>query len=321
MRYRLLFIVTLLSASCGDAVASGAIVIHNERQQVERNVVADPRVVLSVCVVSGSLTIQSWDRLEVHVRASDGPQIELRRGDVSKSESATELKLMTQDPRSSRGGSCVVYGNLELNVPREAVLRLQTSEADIKVTSVARVTARSQSGRVTIAGAKDRVDVSTISGDISIKESAGPIRVHSVSGSVEARSVGPAAAEDVFEASTVSGDFTLAGIRHLRMRTNTVEGSISYSGPLVKGGHYSFQSISGGLNLSLPPDASFRVSGTLSRGSDFISDFPLPTSDTPMPAGVSRSVAGIRRIEGVIGSGDAIIVISSFSGSVKLRRQ
>jgi Toastrack DUF4097 len=314
MRYGTLSIVALL-LSCVVVVARA----DDKKQQVERTTPADPSVVISACVVSGSLTVHGWDRKEVHVRASDGVPIELKRVDLNKSELATELRLATRDNRSQTGNSCLPMGDIEMDVPRAATVKLDTSEGDISVTGVASVTARSQAGTITLAKLKGGVDAATIGGDISVREAAGSIRIRTVGGTVDARDLTAGVEGDSFEAGTVSGDITLDRVTHQRLKVNTVSGSLSYSGPLARDGSYSFQAISGGLTMSLPADSSFRITGTLGRG-NLSSDFALKYSMNEDLTLVSKHT-NIHHIDALTGTGNASIKISFFQSSVTLRKK
>jgi Putative adhesin len=315
LRYRNFLIVALLLL-CSATLARG----DDKKQQVERTMAADPRVVMSVCVVSGNLTVRSWDRNEVRVRSSDGVPIEFKRIDANKSELATELKLATKDGRSQAGNSCLNFGDIDLEVPHAATVKLDTTEGDITVTDVARVNAVSQSGNVTIAKANGAIEATTIGGDITVRGSAGSIKLHTIGGSIDGRDLAPAAEEDSFEAGTVGGDVTLDRVGHRRLRVNTVHGSVTWSGPLAREGRYSFLSISGDLNMSLPADSSFRITGTLGH-SDLVSDFPLKYSANEGVNLVSKHANSFRRIDAVSGNGSASINVSSFQGSVTLRKK
>src|ERR1700738_3484064 len=138
MRYRTLLIIPVLIVSVAVAMA-GAGKRESPDQQVERTTAANPEVVLSVCLGSGSLSVQVWDRNQVRVRSSDGLQVELRRPVAdSNSEPAKELALIIGDSRSKPGSSCVPFSDIKLDVPPGTSLQLQTRDADVNVSGVAR---------------------------------------------------------------------------------------------------------------------------------------------------------------------------------------
>jgi DUF4097 and DUF4098 domain-containing protein YvlB len=313
-RYCKILILLLLSVP-GLAHARNPAPDRNRgNQQVERTIAADPRVIVSACVVSGNITVHGWDRNEVRARISDGVQIDLTRVDQGKTQTATELKLTVQGRRSSRGSSCLPLGDVELTVPRGAGLKLQTSSGEISATEVAAVTATSQSGTITLAKAHGEVDLTTIGGEISVRNSTGTFKLHTVGGSVDARDLAPANAADSLEAGSVGGDVTLDRIQHQRLKLNTVGGDVTYAGPLSRGGRYSFQAISGRLRLLLPANSSFRVTGTLGTGGELSSDFNITAEK-------ASDYNPMRSVNAVVGKGDASIDVSVFSGSIQIRKQ
>ncbi len=287
---------------------------NKHKQQVERTVAVNPRVIVTACVVSGNITVQSWDRNEVRARISDGVQIELTRIDLDKSQAATELKLTAQESRRKRDSSCLPFGDVELQVPRGAGVKLQTTSGTISATDVARVTATSQSGTITLFKVRAEADLNTIGGEISVRNSTGVFKLHTIGGSIDARDLGPAAAGDSLEADTVGGEITLNRIQHRRVKVNTVSGEAEFAGPLSRGGRYSFQSISGRLRLSLPANSSFRVSGTLGSDGGLSSDFNITTEK-------ASKYSPMRTVSGVVGKGDASITVSFFTGSIQIRKQ
>ena len=313
LRYKSLIIFLVLFAA-GSLSADGRRADRGNNQEVERTVPASPQVVVSACVASGNITARGWERNEVHARVSDGVQIDLTRLDQTKSGAATELKLTVANSGRS---SCLPMGDIELDVPRHATLKLQTSNGDISVTEVARINASSQSGSARLTKVRDEVNVSTIGGEIFVRDSTGSFKLHAIGGSVDADDLGPATTGDVFEADTIGGDIVLRRVRHQRLRVNTVSGEVDYSGPLSRAGRYSFQSISGRLRLTLPGNSSFRLSGTLGRDGDLRNDFSQVSAERDT---ASRR-APMRQVDEIVGNGDASINISFFSGSIQIRKQ
>jgi DUF4097 and DUF4098 domain-containing protein YvlB len=314
MRYGTFFILLLLTVTGVARTRHPATDGTSRNQLVERTVAADPRVTVSACVVSGDITVHSWDRNEVRARISDGVQIDLTRVDQNKTQTATELKLTAQGRRSARGSSCLPLGDVELTVPRGAGVKLQTSSGEISATEVAGVTATSQSGAITLAKVHGEVDLSTIGGEISVRNSTGTFKLHTVGGSVDARDLAPANAGDSLEAGSVGGDVTLDRIQHQRLKLNTVGGDVTYAGALSRGGHYSFQAISGRLRLLLPANSSFRVKGTLGTGGELSSDFNITAEK-------ASEYSPMRSVDAIVGKGDASIDVNVFSGSIQIRKQ
>jgi DUF4097 and DUF4098 domain-containing protein YvlB len=304
----LLFIPTLVAARGNQPDR------NRTRQQVERSVAADPRVVVSACLISGNVTVRGWERNEVHARVSDGVQIEMTRTDQNTKQAARELKLTLGQTRRGRNSDCLPYGDIELDVPRGATLKLEATSGDIRITDVAQVSSVSQGGNITLTRVHGEVNVSTIGGQISVANSTGSFKLHGVGGSIDVRDLAPASGADVLEASSVGGDVSVNRVTHQRVRVATISGEMDYSGALARGGQYSFESMSGELSLSLPANSSFRLSGTIGAGGDFSNAF-VKDNHVVLPPG------SMRRLDDVVGTGDATIHISFFSGTVQIRKQ
>jgi hypothetical protein len=330
----------------------------NRAQQVERTASAESKVVVSVCLLSGNITVRGWDRKEVRARSNDAARIELRGGS-GKTEPgpAKKLEVLVSDkpelPRLTT--SCQGFSDLELNVPRGATVQLQTRDGDISVAEVGTAYVNTQNGDISIERVSQSVDAGSIGGTIALKNSSGRINLHSIGGSIEANDVRPVEAGDLFEASSVSGDVLLGRVTYVQLNAHTVNGSLSLSGPLVHGGHYGFRTYSGDVTLILPADASFRLSAKISQRGEIVTDFPLiltteanvsagelPTPPVPAaPPQAKGSAKGpaptkgvathrvvvtvppysLQRLNAVHGTGDAIINLASFSGTVHLRKK
>jgi DUF4097 and DUF4098 domain-containing protein YvlB len=231
--------------------------------------------------------------------------------------------------------------DIELDVPRGASVKVQIREGDIQVTSVWVVQAKTMNGDISLEGIKRAAEADVLSGNVSLKNSVGSARLHSVGGNIEVLGVGPAAAGDTLDAATVGGDVSIDQSSYVKVDAGTVGGDLNISGPLARSAHYELKTISGDIHLSLPPDSSFRLDARLSQNSELSTDFPLKnTTDKdqstdipprpPVPPGKKHgrphdpakpSVYGLQHINGVYGTGDALLTISSFSGGVYLQKK
>lgn len=322
MRYRTLLIIPFLLFCWAVAMARpGKRTTASPKQQVERTAAANPDVVLSVCLGSGSLSVKTWDRNQVRVHASDGLPIELRRPlNAGNSEPAKELALSISERPKPRA-SCIPSGDIELDVPRGASLHLQTRDANVSVSGVASVSVVTQGGAVNVQRVTRVVDVRSIGGNISVQDSKAAIRLHSIGGSIDAHGLAPSAVGDICEAGSVGGDIALAQISHGQVKVFTVSGAMSFSSSLAPGGHYSFHAIGGNLSLSLPADSSFRLNANLGRGGEVDSDFRLRSLSAEQSDPLKRRGSNFQHIDAIYGRGNALINLSSFGGSVQLRKK
>ncbi len=334
-------------------------------KRAERTMAAAPNVAVVICIASGDITVHGWDRNEVRARSSDELKIDFTRkdgGDESKPARNLELRVSDDQQLPAKIRPCDVTSDLDVNVPRGASLQVHTRNGDIRVTDVAAAYVSTQSGEVIIEHVVQGVEANSMGGGITVKNSKGRVKLHSAGGSIEAVDVSPADSDDSFEAVTASGDITLQRVKQTILVARTVNGSVDMTGPLAHGGHYAFKTFSGDVTLTLPADASFRLSATISDKSEIITDFPLTMSSqpasaptpAPSPAPAPRSEApttpsaqpgkagpmvrrmvvvpmgpmvmqvpahNLRRINGTVGSGDAVIEVASFSGTLHLEKK
>jgi hypothetical protein len=352
MKLKYLFIsIALVSALTSANVASAAGRVAKDGRslkKVEQTVAVEPNVIVSLCIASGSITVRGWERNEVQASSSDAEAIELRRATASATGPASRIEVLIADqadgPRA-RAGSCGAFSDIELNVPRGAIVQLQTRDGDINVAEVAEARVETQNGDIDLQKVSRLVEARCLSGDISLKDSSGRVVMGSVSGSVEATNVRSITAGDDFDAGTVSGDVMLDRVSHAQVHAKSVSGSLNMTGPLAHGGRYDFKTMSGDVTLALPADSSFKVNAKVAHGGEIISDFPItPTEDAtqprsgrmspPPPPNSSPSAEdcctptpplpdshGTERLNGIFGTGDATLNLASFSGTVHLRRR
>jgi DUF4097 and DUF4098 domain-containing protein YvlB len=321
MRFRVLTVSVLLVIAGGASAHSLKSDRRKNNQQVERTMAVDPRVLVSVCVVSGNLTVRGWDRNDVRARTTDGTQIEFARNDQAKSQPATEVQVTSNGGHGTRSHpSCLPSADIELDVPRAASMKLASSSGDVRVTEVAKVDVSSQAGSIALDKVRGEANVNTISGDISVHDSNGSFTLHTVGGGIDARNLVSAGTGDGFAASTVGGEVTLDQVKMQTIKANTVSGEINWTGPLARAGRYNFHSISGRIRLSLPNNSSFRVSASLGEAVKLNSDFKLNYSENQNITGVSNR-GGFQRIEATAGSGDSLITVLLLQGSLQISKR
>ena len=254
-------------------------------EKIERSMPVDPAAVITLCVASGALTVRGWDKHEVRVRSNDAEQLEFRRIDKPKDPNtpATRIDVMVLDKnvRANPEVDCLGIADVDMDVPAGSTVQVQTRDGDISIVGVAGAYAGSQNGDIEIERVTKLVEAGSVGGSIWLKDSSGRVNLSSAGGGVEVTNVRAATADDTFEVGTVSGDIQLDGIGTPKVLAKTVSGTLMMSGALAKSGSYSFTNVTGEIVLTLPSDASFRLSAKLSDKQDLDSEFPLKfTSDT-----------------------------------------
>jgi DUF4097 and DUF4098 domain-containing protein YvlB len=309
----------------------------------ERRTDAEPKAVVSLCLSSGDVLVRGWERGEVRARAEDAGTLRLLTPNVRP---APRVEVLISEERDAELGSgdCGSAGTIELMVPRGATVIIQTSSGHVEVSDIAEARIKALSGDVNVRRVSLGVEISCLSGDISVTDSSGPGRVNTISGVVEARNLRAVSPGDSFEAKSTSGDVTLEAVTHAQVSGATVSGNVLYTGALARGGSYDFRTISGDVTLELPAASSFSLHAKVVVNGDVETDFPVKTAsvgtslnaprgntpgappEPPDPIKPGRPPnpprePGQTRLDGTVGTGDAVVNLSSFSGSLYLKKQ
>ncbi|HKG12001.1 MAG TPA: DUF4097 family beta strand repeat-containing protein [Pyrinomonadaceae bacterium] len=321
---------------------------------VERTSSAEAQAVVSLCLSQGDVIVRGWDKKEVRARAEGAGNVRLLTPNV---QPAPRVEVLVADDEGEEpdSGDCGSADQIELMVPRGATVNVRTQNGHIDVSDVSDARAEALSGDVEVRRIAKAVTISCLSGDVSVTDVSGPVHATTVSGSVEARNARSLSAGDGFEAKSTSGDVTIENVGHSEVIAAAISGSLLYTGALARGGAYDFKTISGDVTLELPPDSSFTLHAKVVVSGDINTDFPVKTlavgggvpasgssggpssppgaplpGATPMPPPQGGRVKPGKmkppkepeqvRLDGTVGSGDATVNMSSFSGSLHLRK-
>jgi Putative adhesin len=329
---------------------------RHESAPIERTSAADAQAVVSLCLSSGDVSVRGWDNSQVRARAEGAGSLRLLTPNVQPAP-RVEVLVSDGDEDEPGSGDCGNVEQVELMVPRGATVRVSTHNGNIDISDIADARVEALSGDVDVRRVSKGVEVSCLSGDISLSDVTGPVRLATVSGSVEARNSKPSGAGDGFEAKSTSGEVTVEHVTHTQVNAATVSGSLLYTGSLARGGSYDFKTISGDVTLELPADASFNLHAKVVVSGDIDTDFPVKTAavsdggTAPAPPATRPAPPGIPqpgtepwplspqpargrpgkvkvpkapeqvRLDGTVGGGDATVTLTSFSGSLHLRKR
>jgi hypothetical protein len=355
----------LILSLAGSTPAHDEIKPGQPGEKIERSLTVDPQAVVTLCVASGTLKVRGWEKSEIRVRSIDAVQLDFRRIDRTKdtSKPATRVDVMVMEkglaPNHPRR-DCQALADVEMEVPSEATVQVQTRDGDIWIAGVAGAYAGSQNGDINIERAAKLVEAGSVGGSISLRDSSGRVHLNSAGGGVEVFNVRAVTEDDTFEVGTVSGDIQLERVSTPNVLAKTVSGTMMMSGPLAKSGNYGFTSVTGNVVIAMPSDSSFQINAKVSDKHVIISDFalkylpeppatppaaappaapvqkPSETKDKPpkdkapkagpvlAPIVIAKPVMvvpyALRRITAVCGSGDATISVNSFGGTVRLKK-
>jgi hypothetical protein len=277
------------------ALASTAFAALTLTQQIDSTVPVERGQRLELDLYAGDVDVKTWSRNAVRVVA-DGDS----RARVEIERSATALSIRTSGRRGPPPST-----DVELTVPAWMPLDLSGVYTDITIAGVrGPVTAETVQGDVTASGGEGPVSVKSVQGSVSVTGARGRIEANSVNADVEvSRSSGEISAE------TVNGDIDLQGTDATALTATSVNGDVSYDGPVHSGGRYALSTHNGDITLAVAEGASAAVSVSTFNG-EFESDFPVTLTETRKG----------KRFNFTIGTGSAQVNLESFQGTVRLVR-
>jgi len=268
--------------------------------QIDTTVRLDRGGSVDLSIISGRIRVTGWDRSDVKISAT------IEDGFLRFSANSSRVTLGVDDEgRRGHHNNHIGDARYEVSVPRGARLILEAVSGDVSAKgSQGEIEASSVSGDVDVSDGVRAVSVESVSGSAHAAQVNGSLRAETVSGDLRVENV----TGDV-EASTVSGEIRLIGIQSKDVRTESVSGSLTYTGTIEPTGRYGFESHSGTINLNIPRNAGAQFSvETFSGGVN--ADFPI----TIPPNTRGRNREG--HMEFTIGDGRAKVTAQTFSGEI-----
>jgi DUF4097 and DUF4098 domain-containing protein YvlB len=250
---------------------------------------------LDVNAYGGEISVRAWNRNAVRVEATTSD-----RDRVEVSSTATTISVRTQ----GRHGPPEEI-ELRISAPPWIGLTLSGVNTSMKVEGVrAPISVETVEGEVEVNGGEGLISLRSVQGSVKLRGAKGRITVNSVNEDVEvANSSG-----DVI-AQTVNGEIDLHLVNASSVDANTVNGDITYSGPIRSGGRYALSTHNGDISLTVAEGTSASVAVSTFSG-EFESEFPVPLRGTRKGKGFNFT----------LGSGSAQVTLESFQGTIELVR-
>ena len=264
-------------------------------QQVDTTVNVGRNQRLDVNAYGGEVAVRVWNRNAIRLEASTSD-----RERVELSTTATAVRLRTQ----GRHGPPEEI-ELRITAPPWMALTISGVNTSVKVEGVrAPITVETVEGEVDVTGGEGLVSLRSVQGSITLRQAKGRINVNSVNEDVlVAGSSGDVAAQ------TVNGEIALQVVDASSIDASTVNGDISYSGPIRAGGRYTLSTHNGDVTVTVPDGTSASVAVSTFSG-EFESEFPVPIRGTPKGKGFNFTLGG----------GSAQVTLESFQGTIQLVR-
>jgi hypothetical protein len=276
------------------SLATAAFAALSALPQVDTTVAVSNGQRLEVDNFGGEITVKTWNRNAVRVQADPSSHAEVQ---ISTAGSVVNVR-----PEGRHGPPSA---DLEITTPAWMGLDLSGVNGDVTVRGArGPVTIETVQGSVDVTGGQGIVSLRSVQGSVTLRGARGRIEVHSVNEDV---SVSDASGE--LTAETVNGEITLARVDATSLDASTVNGDLSYDGPIHNGGRYALSSHNGDVTLAVAEGTNAAVSVSTFSG-EFESEFPVTINETRKG----------KRFNFSIGTGSAQVTLESFQGTISLVR-
>jgi DUF4097 and DUF4098 domain-containing protein YvlB len=253
--------------------------------------------------ISGSVTVDGWNRDQVQVTGSLGHNVE----ELIFDRDGDRITIKVKVPRK---GSRDIKSDLRISVPRDSSHDVATVSADIEVTEVRGYQRlEAVSGDIDTEAFESDVHAGTVSGDVEVRGQGKDTETHgnSVSGDVVFANL-----SGEVEAESVSGDIEIEGGSFDRAGFNTVNGDIEFVAELRSDGRLTAETVNGEVDLTFKGRVAGRFDVDTFNGD-------ISNCFGPKPERTSKYAPGME-LSFQEGDGDARIIISTMNGDVSICR-
>ncbi|MDH5706681.1 MAG: DUF4097 domain-containing protein [Candidatus Aminicenantes bacterium] len=269
--------------------------------------------------VSGSVEVKTWDKGEVKIDAtkvSSASTLSRAKENAAKVEIIVEkegntLNIGTEYPerRERHWGedSLNVSVSYMVMIPAKAAVKVYVTSGNVDLEGIGGMTkVKTTSGRVELRKASQDVDLDVVSGRIDVQDVTGNTYLHTISGNITAEGI-----KGSIKATVVSGDIDLRDVSEAdTVEAKITSGSVSYEGEIRSGGRYTLTSHSGSVEMIVPAGSKFEFEAKTFSGRIY-TDFEVKVSGE-----ISK-----RKLSGVVNDGGAVVELTTFSGSINLKKR
>lgn len=287
--FRLTLLATALLVSPAASAQQTEEECFQDSRPIEKTFPATADTIVEVRNLHGQVKIHGWDKMQVRVIAR--PHSRAVEAHFERSASRIHIHthlLQASAPASERVVDYKICAPANIHIEVElktGTLDIENFSEDVNVVTV--------TASVSLHNLSGHTSVKTLNGSIRAERCAGRMEVETISGTVR---------------------FTDCAVNYLT--ASTTSGDIYYTGSLKYAGTYEFNSNEGAIELQLPADASFELSAHALQG-EVTSEFPLKSrSHGRLPKRRFQS-----SLLGTTQSGAALVRATSFSGTIRIRKQ
>ena len=285
----------------------------------EKSIKVHPRAYVTLCVTKGNVKVNGWNRNEarIFVKGTKKTPIGFEiREKSSKDKTPLWVQVVGYDKnkRSGRHFNNCLSGDIELDVPKGASIKIQNTkgESETTVDSVRIAKVEVLGGDIYLNNIADRINANTFQGGVTVRNSSGKMALTTTTGNIVAHNTHSHEIGDYFKAKTRSGAITLQSVDQKEVESSSVSGSINYVGRIRDYGKYDFDTTNGSINLAIPKSSSCQL--VMAYGGAFESELPL----NDLFKERSGSLVFLRA---KMGKGKANLNLKSFNGTIRIREK
>ena len=258
--------------------------------RIEKHYTVQGRAVVTVRNSQGRIEVRSWKKPEVVVvgnHTSDKVEVDTEQAG-NRIEVTTHV--ITDNPKSAD-----LQADYTITVPEETELQVRTD-----------------SGSVVVERVYGDMTFDTVTANLQLQDVYGYLVIKTLGGSVVCtRCAGR------IEVNSISGNVTLLQPQMDNVRVQTSSGNILFDGDFLRRGIYILKNYSGLIEVRFSDTDSFDLSATSLHGKvENEANLKPHTHERRPPA--SRLFTGLT---GTVNEGHAKVELSSFSGTIKIRRR
>lgn len=255
---------------------------------------------LDVNNFAGDVNVKVWDR--------DSVRVEVTHSDREAIDIKQDEQILRIRGRSLRGGPPRSL-DYTITVPGWMAINVNGTYADVTLEGVGGdVAIETTRGDIKVRGGSGFISLKSVQGDISLEKAKGRVEVRAVNEGMHLVDI-----NGDLSAETTNGSIILDRIDSGNVDLYTVNGNISYDGPIKDRGVYRLTTHNGIIAMPVAE----RVNATLTLrtyNGSIRSSFQLTS-----PSGDDAQKRN-KRMTVTLGNGSAHVELESFGGAISLRR-
>lgn len=257
--------------------------------RIEKHYTVDGRPVVTVHNANGRIEVRSWKKSEVVVignHLSDKVEVDTEQAG-NRIEVNTHVLNENVKPAE-------VQADYTFTVPEETELQVRTD-----------------SGSVIVERVYGDLTFDTVAADVQLQEVGNYLVIRTVSGSVVCtRCLGR------IDIRSISGNIQLLQPQMDNVQVQTTSGNIHFDGEFQRRGIYSLKNYTGLIEVRFSDTDSFDLNATSIQGT-----VENQAKLKPDPHGGHHATSRFAKAFGTFNEGHAKVELSSFSGTIKIRRR